>query len=134
MKPGLINRVEKVIAAAEAELELADAPLTLGAIVVGEEDEEAAKARILVGHLEQHPQDAGRQVDWTIFRIGLVKPPGADESVEVHYTSADGLLTLTNAESEPIEIDGRRFSRQLLPGDDEAAVAEELAREAHLGA
>jgi hypothetical protein len=32
MKPGLINRIEKVLAAAEAELELADAPLTLCAL------------------------------------------------------------------------------------------------------
>jgi hypothetical protein len=135
MKPGLINRIEKVLAAAEAELERADAPLTLGAIVVGEDDEEAAKARVLAEHLKLHPEDTGRSIGWTIFRIGLVKPPGADESNEVHYTTtADGLLTLTSTEGEPIEIEGRRFSRQLLPGDDEIEVAEQLAREAHLGA
>ena len=40
MKPGLINRIEKVLVAAEAELDRDDAPLTLGALVVGEEDAE----------------------------------------------------------------------------------------------
>jgi hypothetical protein len=134
MKPGLINRVEKVLAAAEAELERADGPLTLSALVVGEDDEEAAKARILAEHLELHPEDTARPINWTIFRIALVKAPGADiekpcES-EIHYTTADGLLTLTNAEGEPLEIGGRRFSRPLGPDDDEVAVAEALAREA----
>jgi hypothetical protein len=113
MKPGLINRVEKVLAAAEAELELADGPLTLGALVVGEDDEEAAKARVLAEHLKLHPGDIGRPINWTIFRIGLVKAPSVDDSNEIHYvTTADGLLTLTNIEGAPLEIDGRRFSRQ----------------------
>jgi hypothetical protein len=114
------------------------APLTLGAIVVGEDDEEAAKARVLAEHLKLHPEDSGRPIEWTIFRIGLVKAPGADiekpRDPEIHYTTTDGRLTLTNAEGEPIEIDGRRFSRPLGPDDDEVAVAEQLAREAHLGA
>jgi hypothetical protein len=53
---------------------------------------------------------------------------------EIHYTTTDGRLTLTNAEGELIEIDGRRFSRPLGRDDDEVAVAEQRAREAYLGA
>jgi hypothetical protein len=64
-----------VLVAAEAELDRADAPLTLVAIVVvGEDDEEAKKARVLAEHLAAHPQDADRQIDWAIFRIQLVEP------------------------------------------------------------
>jgi hypothetical protein len=71
MSNRLVPCVEKVIAAAEAELERADAPLTLGAIVVGEDDEEAAKARVLAEHLKLHPEDIGRSIGWEILRIGL---------------------------------------------------------------
>jgi hypothetical protein len=142
MKPGLINRIEKVIAAAEAELELADGALTLGVLVVGEDDAESAKALALTEHLKLHPQDTGRPIAWSVFRIGLVAPPAADDGGggvdrdgdgEVHYTAVDGLLTLTDTEGQPLEIGGRRFSHRLLAGDDESAVAEQLAREAHLG-
>jgi hypothetical protein len=75
MKPGLINRIEKVLVAAEAELDRDDAPLTLGAIVLGADDPEAAKARVLTEHLAAHPQDVDRQIDWTIFHIQLVEAP-----------------------------------------------------------
>jgi hypothetical protein len=75
MKPGLINRIEKVLVAAEAELDRADAPLTLGAIVVDADDEEAVKARVLAEHLKRHPEDTDRQIDWTIFHIQLVEAP-----------------------------------------------------------
>jgi hypothetical protein len=64
MKPGLINRIEKVIAAAEAELELADGALTLGALIVGEDDAESAKAARLAEHLKLHPEDTGRPIAW----------------------------------------------------------------------
>lgn len=134
MKLGLINRVEKVIEAAEAELGRADAPLTLCVVVVGAEDEEAAKAHILAEHLAAHPQDAGRPIEWSTIHVALVSPKievEAPRDREIHYTASDGRLTLTNAEGEPIEIDGRRFSRSLEPGDDEFAVAEQLARAAH---
>jgi hypothetical protein len=67
----------------------------------------------------------------------LVSPAVEIEALrdrEIHYTTVDGRLTLTNAEGEPIEIDGRCFSRPLGPDDDEVAAAEQLAREAHLAA
>jgi hypothetical protein len=138
MSNRLVPCVEKVISAAEAELERADGPLTLSVLVVGKDGEEAAKARVLAEHLKLHPEDSGRPIEWTIYRVGFVKAQGADIEKpcdpEVHYTTTDGRLTLTNAEGEPIEIDGRRFSRLLGPDDDEVAVAEQLAREAHLGA
>lgn len=72
MKPGLINRIEKVLVAAEAELGRVDAPLTLGAIVVDADDEEAAKVRALAEHLAKHPQDAGREIDWTLYKVQFV--------------------------------------------------------------
>jgi hypothetical protein len=75
MKPGLIKRIEKVLVAAEAELDRADEPLTLGVIVLGADDPEAAKARVLTEHLAAHPQDTDRQIDWTIFHIQLVEAP-----------------------------------------------------------
>jgi hypothetical protein len=53
---------------------------------------------------------------------------------EIHYTTDAGSLTLTDAAGKPIEIEGRRFSRPLAPDDDEVAAAEQLAREARLGA
>jgi hypothetical protein len=74
IKLGLINRIEKVLVAAEAELGGADAPLTLGAMVVGADDEEAAKARVLADHLAAHPQDTGRPVEWTLYQIKFVDP------------------------------------------------------------
>jgi hypothetical protein len=73
MKPDLINRIEKVLVAAEAELDRAGAPVTLGVIVLDADDEEAAKARVLAEHLAAHPQNADRQIDWTIFRIQFVE-------------------------------------------------------------
>jgi hypothetical protein len=75
MKPGLINRIEKVLVAAEAELDRDDAPLTLGAIVVEADEQEAVKARVLAEHLKRHPEDTDRQFDWTIFHIRLVEAP-----------------------------------------------------------
>ena len=75
MKPDLINRIEKVLVAAEAELDRAGAPVTLGVIVLDADDEEAAKARVLAEHLKQRPKDADRQIDWTIFHIQLVEAP-----------------------------------------------------------
>ena len=75
MKPDLINRIEKVLVAAEAELDRADAPLTLGAIVLGEDDPEETKARVLAEHLKRHPENADRQIDWTIFHIQFVEAP-----------------------------------------------------------
>jgi hypothetical protein len=78
MKPGLINRIEKVLVAAEAELGRADEPLPLCAIVVDVDDEKAVTARVLAEHLKQHPEDAARKIDWTIFRIQLVEAPGSE--------------------------------------------------------
>ena len=107
------------------------------AVVVGADDARAAKARVLAAHLAARPQGAGRPIEWETIHINLVSPAielEAPRDREIHYTTSDGRLTLTNAEGEPIEIDGRRFSRPLGPGDDEVAAAEELAREAHLGA
>jgi hypothetical protein len=77
-----------------------------------------------------------RPIEWSTIHINLVSPAieiEAPRDREIHYTASDGRLTLTSAEGEPIEIDGRRFSRLLGPDDDEVAVAEQLAREAHLG-
>jgi hypothetical protein len=135
MRPALINRVEKVLAAAEAELGRADAPVTLLAVVVGERDEKVAKADVLATHLERHPEDAGRPIEWATIHVELVSPANEIEAPhEIHYTTIGGRLTLTNAKGEPIEVAGRRFSRPLEPGDDEFAVAEQLARDAHLRA
>ena len=47
----LINRIEKVIEAAEAVLGRADQPLTLGAIVLDDDDEGEAKARALGAYI-----------------------------------------------------------------------------------
>lgn len=72
---------------------------------------------------------------WSMIHVVLVAPAieiEAPRDPEIHYTASDGRLTLTNAEGEPFEIGGRRFSRPLGPDDDEAAAAEQLAREAHL--
>lgn len=87
MKPGLINRIEKLLVAAEAELDRADAPLTLGAIVVGEDNPEEARARVLAEHLAAHPQDADRQIDWTIFHIVLVEATGAEVAASFTATA-----------------------------------------------
>ena len=98
--------------------------------------------------MKLHPEDTGRPIEWAVFFIGLVAPPAADDGGGgvgaddaagdgdggVHYTTVDNLLTLTNTVGQPLEIGGRRFSHRLLAGDDEFAVAEQLAREAHLGA
>jgi hypothetical protein len=108
-------------------------PLRLTALVVGDEDVDAVKTRVLAAHLAAHPQAAGRPIEWGTNHVKFVQPPEI-EAPEVHYTVGDGSLVLTDAEGEPIRIGGRRFSRRLLPEDDEAAVAEQLAREAHLGA
>jgi hypothetical protein len=64
------------------------APLPLLAIVLvepGDEtggDVEAAKARTLAAHLAARPQDVGRKIEWTAYRVRFVKaapPPGDDE-------------------------------------------------------
>jgi hypothetical protein len=126
----LAKRVEEVAALLDC------GPLRLLSVVVGDGDAEAEKARILAAHLAAHPQDAGRPIEWSTIHIDLVSPAieiEAPRDREVHYIAGDGRLTLTNAEGEPIEIDGRRFSRPLGPDDDEVAAAEQLAREAHLG-
>jgi len=122
----LAKRIEEVAALLDC------GPLRLMALVLGDEDVEAVKTRVLAAHLAAHPQAAGRPIEWGTIHVKFVQPPEI-EAPEVHYTATDGLLTLTTAEGAPIEIGGRRFSHRLLPEDDEA-VAEQLAREAHLGA
>jgi hypothetical protein len=130
----LINRIEKVIEAAEAVLGRADQPLTLGAIVLDGDDEGEAKARALAAHIAAHPEDSGRPVEWEIFRIALVTPaPEPPRDYTASYIVADGRLTLTDSRGKPIEIGGRCFVRSLMPGDDEATIADALAREAYLG-
>jgi hypothetical protein len=122
----LAKRVEEVAALLDC------GPLRLTALVVGDDDVEAVKARVLAAHLAAHPQDARRPVEWETIHVNFVQPPEieAPRDREVHYTTADGALTLTDAAGEPIEIGGRRFARPLGPNDDEVTVAEQLAREA----
>jgi hypothetical protein len=129
----LINRIEKVIEAAELVLGRPDQPLTLRALVLDGDDEGEVKARVLADHIAAHPEDAGRPVEWEIFRITFVSPlPEPPRDYTANYVVAGGRLTLTDGKGKPIEIGGRCFVRSLMPGDDEAAVAEQLAREAFL--
>ena len=41
-------------------------------------DAESAKVARLAEHLKLHPEDTGRPIAWSVFRIGLVAPPGAE--------------------------------------------------------
>jgi hypothetical protein len=135
----LINRIERVIEAAEAVLGRADQPLTLREIVLDGDDEREVKARALAAHIAAHPEDSGRPVAWEIFRIVFVSPapivfvspaPEPPRDYTASYVVADGKLTLTDSKGKPIEIAGKCFVRTLAPGDDESAVADALAREA----
>jgi len=78
----LAKRVEEV-----ASLYRAD-PLPLMAVILiepGDEtggDVEAAKADTLAAHLAAHPQDVGREIQWTVYMVQFVKAdpqPGEDE-------------------------------------------------------
>jgi hypothetical protein len=94
----LINRIEKVIEAAEAVLGRPNQPLTLRAIVLDGDDEGEVKACALAAHIAAHPDDSGRPVEWEIFRIAFVSPaPEPPRDSEAHYIVADGRLTLTSA-------------------------------------
>jgi hypothetical protein len=104
----LAKRIEEVAALLDC------GPLRLMALVLGDEDVEAVKTRVLAAHLAAHPQAAGRPIEWGTIQVKFVQPPeiAAPGDSEIHYTAVDGLLTLTNAEGAPIEIGGRRFSRR----------------------
>jgi hypothetical protein len=78
----LAKRVEEVVALLGAN------PLPLMAVVlIGPEDEtggdvEAAKASTLAAHLAARPQDVGREIKWTVYRVRFVEArpqPGEDE-------------------------------------------------------
>ena len=78
----LAKRVEEVAALYRAD------PLPLMAVILiepGDEtggDVEAAKARTLAAHLAARPQDVGREIQWTVYRVQFVKAdpqPGEDE-------------------------------------------------------
>jgi hypothetical protein len=71
----LAKRVEEVAALFGAGTD----PLPLMAVILVEpEDEtggdvEATKAHALTAHLAAHPQDAGREIEWTIYKVEFVK-------------------------------------------------------------
>jgi hypothetical protein len=78
----LAKRVEEVVALFGVN------PLPLLAVVLiepGDEtggDVEAAKAHTLAAHLAARPQDVGREIEWTVYRVQFVKAdpqPGEDE-------------------------------------------------------
>jgi hypothetical protein len=78
----LAKRVEEVAALYRAD------PLPLMAVILiepGDEtggDVEAAKAHTLAAHLAARPQDVGREIEWTVYRVRFVEAdpqPGEDE-------------------------------------------------------
>jgi hypothetical protein len=78
----LAKRVEEVVAL----LGVNQLPL-LAVVLVEPGDEtggdvEAARAHTLAAHLAAHPQDVGREIKWTVYKVQFVEaapPPDEDE-------------------------------------------------------